>query len=118
MMAAKQRGRLWEWIGIAGMVILLAVGHGYFKGCGRKTPTRETEENSSHLRTSSSHSQAWETGYRQGQRYADLDRNLASYKYFDPSDADKMRLAIGYSVGTHEYGDFWDGYKQGYLDKR
>ena len=65
-----------------------------------------------------SRSTAYDRGERQGRAYGKMDRDLNSYDHFNPDFAGQVRIAFGIQPGTSEYGDFWAGYKEGYLKTR
>ena len=64
------------------------------------------------------HSAAWRRGYEAGRSYGKMDRDSGAYSYMNLDSSDQARIAGGYTAGTMAYRDFWDGYRQGYAEKR
>jgi DNA-directed RNA polymerase subunit RPC12/RpoP len=64
------------------------------------------------------HSAAWSSGYEVGQSNGKMDRNLGRDEYKDPVITVRAKLAGGYTEGTTDYSDFWEGYHQGYSERR
>jgi len=64
------------------------------------------------------HNQAWTEGYDVGQTYARMDRDSGTDDHKNPNFASRAKIAPWHSAGTPEYSDFWDGYRQGYAERR
>ena len=63
-------------------------------------------------------SAAWNEGYGAGQNYGKTDKDAGLYDHRDPNFADRAKIAPNYAEGTSSSNDFWDGYRQGYAEKR
>lgn len=60
----------------------------------------------------------WRAGFEAGQNYGQADRDAGLYDHRVLGAAERAMIAIGYTRGTTEYNEFWDGYRRGYADKR
>lgn len=65
-------------------------------------------------------SEAFSMGYCDGKFWAEGDRKYDSYNSANPEYDKKIKFAgrRGYSEGSTEYGDYWDGYDVGYWEAR
>lgn len=65
-------------------------------------------------------SEAFSMGYCDGKFWAEGDRKYDSYNSANPEYDKKIKFAgrRGYSEGSTEYGDYWDGYGVGYWEAR
>ena len=124
---AKYGVRNYGLAGLLSMLVFMAVV--LFMDFGIRTVvtkpdsvTIETTEQAPPPPSAPQHSEAYQHGYNSGVRYADLDKKYATYDFASTSlDASQKTLipsAYQYRMGSQEFGDFWEGYDDGYYGSR